>query len=257
MLMEGNERTGWYPVLFTKDMYVDGAYDTPKLSRECSEKLQPYVGMTVEQMMRRFGYIPPVNPPKHLYRHLIEQVLGRPREFLGNAGISCHVFTSYMSRQEEHVPFPKFGFEAIKETPWEKSWLRETCMGEFLFIEFLDKSENPFSKPKDYSEVVFRKFLFWRMPPEDLLEVQKVYERTRKVIMEGVKIFPVVYGGGKVKYGSNLPGPEWNAVCHARVHAGNEDYEDVDGKKLLHAHSFWLGSDYVKDIMMDHEPSLF
>lgn len=92
------------------------------------------------------------------------------------------------------------------------------------------------------NELVLKGCQFWNMPYEDLqIEVRSVWERTVKVIREGIQI---IEKNGKRT--NNLPNASDNRVCHVRPHGQNasDTYPLPDGKEYT-KQCFWLNNSYI------------
>ncbi|MEQ1556901.1 MAG: hypothetical protein ABL915_08915, partial [Gallionella sp.] len=91
-------------------------------------------------------------------------------------------------------------------------------------------------------------------PYADILQAQKVWERTKEVVATGtiVKSFKTDKNG-KVSRVTNFPSKKFNSVAHVRPHATNsaDAYSLPKNDKFTNAseytkHCFWLNSAYVK-----------
>ena len=100
-------------------------------------------------------------------------------------------------------------------------------------------------------EYVFERVMIWNMPAQDLEEVRKVWERTVKVIKEGVKL---TYEGGVTR--NNLPKQSENRVAHVRPHGknANDTYPLPDGRRMT-KQCFWLNRTYIKSVVGEKHPN--
>ena len=132
------------------------------------------------------------------------------------------------------MSFPTFKFKEVIEEEWETSvfgtYLSET---RFFFVVY-KFDENDVLRLKGCQ--------FWNIPYVDLEnEVQKVWNRTKKVLIEGLQI---EQRNGK-NY-NNFPNASENPVCHVRPHAQNaqDTYELPDGRQYP-KQCFWLNNSYI------------
>ena len=89
---------------------------------------------------------------------------------------------------------------------------------------------------------------FWNIPYNDLeTEVRSVWEKTKKVIIDGLKVTKV---NGVNQ--SNLPKASENPVCHVRPHGQNakDTYELPDGRSYP-KQCFWLNNSYILSQLND------
>ena len=259
MIIEGDERKGYDYVLFPENSYEDASLDIERFRKESLERLYPCFDMTLDKLIQLTGFVQSSkNLPKHLYEIIVSRIIGRSRRFIDLVGVSKHVFTTFANGNEEHAPFATFRFDAIKETPWESSWLCKKCMGDFLFVEFVSRKNITVwqLKLEDYSSVYLRNAVFWHMPPEDVNEMKILYNTVRNTILTGVYEIPFFGIEGTFRRGSNLPKIIENRVGHVRCHAPNDAFEDVLNGKI-HKQSFWLNAKYVRNIMDSVKPTLF
>jgi hypothetical protein len=99
-------------------------------------------------------------------------------------------------------------------------------------------------------QLVLRKVNFWNMPYADILEAEKVWTKTKEIVLKGKIVKKVI---GTIRY-TNFPNKSFNSVSHVRPHATNsaDTYPLPKKDKLTKAkeytkHCFWLNSTYVRD----------
>ena len=88
------------------------------------------------------------------------------------------------------------------------------------------------------------------MPFTDILEAEKVWARTRDLVLKGKIVKEVI---GTTRY-TNFPNKSFNSVSHVRPHAKNaaDTYPLPIADQLTQAneytkHCFWLNNKYVRD----------
>lgn len=135
---------------------------------------------------------------------------------------------------KQNMSFPTFKFKELIEEEWEDStfgnYLRET---RFLFVVY---------KFDQHDELRLKGCQFWNIPYDDLEgSVRTVWEKTQKVIREGLKI---ERRNGK-NY-NNFPKSSENPVCHVRPHGqdSKDTYELPDGRQYS-KQCFWLNNSYI------------
>jgi len=146
---------------------------------------------------------------------------------------------------KEDISFPNFKYEEIVNEDWENSGFKDILEHKFLFVFF--QFEN--------KKLVLRKVKFWNMPYLDILEVEKVWTKTKQIINNGeiVKELKTNKKGNSIRY-TNFPSKKFNNISHVRPHATNssDSFKLPKSDKLTKLteytkHCFWLNNTYVKN----------
>lgn len=146
---------------------------------------------------------------------------------------------------KEDISFPNFKYEEIVNQNWEDSDFAAILEHKFLFVFF--QFEN--------GKLVLRKVKFWNMPYLDLLEVEKVWTKTKKIIAKG-EIVAAIKTNKKSKEirFTNFPSKKFSSISHVRPHAKNalDTYNLPKKDKVTKLneytkHCFWLNNTYVKN----------
>lgn len=202
-----------------------------------TDKILEYKNCSVEELCNRFD-IDTEKKPKNLEAMLAYRILGikgnHAEEFEKANVVVKAIRIGKNNKIKESMSFPTFKFKELVEEEWETStfgtYLSET---RFLFVVY----------KADENDVLHLKGCqFWNIPYQDLNEeVRKVWERTKQVILEGIKVERV---NGKNK--NNLPAASENPVCHVRPHGRNAEdtYELPDGRQFT-KQCFWLNNSYI------------
>lgn len=200
-------------------------------------KINAYKDYSVEDLCGKF-MIECEKKPKNLEAMLAYRILGikgnHAEEFEKANIVVKTIRIGKNNKIKESMSFPTFKFKELIEEEWEEStfgtYLSET---RFLFVVYkFDMKDNLYLKGCQ----------FWNMPYKDIeVEVQKVWKRTRQVLIEGLQ---VTRKNGK-NY-NNFPNASENPVCHVRPHAQNaqDTYELPDGRRYP-KQCFWLNNSYV------------
>ncbi|MCM1508749.1 MAG: restriction endonuclease [Ruminococcus flavefaciens] len=204
------------------------------------DKLRPYFGKTQEQLKKIFSL--EECSAKNLNEVLLAKMLGikgkiaYTDEFQKACIVPKTIRVQRNGKIKESMSFPTFDFIKLsKETEWEESELYNyIAPTKFLFVIF---QEN------DDGEYVFERVKFWNIPNDDLDEVQRVWERTVKIIREGVLLEAK---NGKVY--NNLPKQSESAVAHVRPHGkdGSDKISLPDGR-MMTKQCFWFNRTYVEE----------
>ena len=146
---------------------------------------------------------------------------------------------------KEDISFPNFKYTEIVNQVWENSDFKEILEHKFLFVFFQFESK----------KLVLKKVKFWNMPYLDLIEVEKVWTKTKQIVAKGeiVKEIKTNKNGDKVRF-TNFPGKKFSSISHVRPHATNalDAFELPKKDKITKQneytkHCFWLNNTYVKN----------
>jgi len=207
-------------------------------------KFKPYYNKTVEQILKKTG-VKINTTAKSFYANLTKAILGieldkEIEEFEKAEIIVKTVRLKENNLPKEDISFSNFKYKEIVNEEWDESNFKDILEHKFLFVFFQFENE----------QLVLRKVKFWNMPYADILEAEKVWEETKKIVSKG-KIVREVKDG--IRY-TNFPNKSFNSVSHVRPHANNaaDTYPLTTKDKLTKAkeytkHCFWLNNTYVRD----------
>lgn len=221
------------------------------ISENVEESFEDYVvskiacnkGKSVEELCLEYN-IECEKRPKNLEAMLAYRMLGikgnQAEEFVKANIVVKTIRIGKNNKIKESMSFPTFKFKELIQENWDDStfgnYLRET---RFLFVVY-QFDENDILRLKGCQ--------FWNIPYDDLeTDVKKVWEETKKVLMEGLEI-TVVNG----KNHNNFPKASENRVSHVRPHAQNakDTYELPDGRQYP-KQCFWLNNTYIYEQLDD------
>ncbi len=145
---------------------------------------------------------------------------------------------------KEDISFPNFKYEEIVNQDWEDSDFKDVLEHKFLFVFF--QFEN--------KKLVLKKVKFWNMPYLDLIEVEKVWTKTKQIVEKGEIVAAIKTNkkGKEIRF-TNFPNKKFSSISHVRPHA--KDASDVfalpktDKFTQMNEytkHCFWLNNAYVK-----------
>lgn len=185
-------------------------------------------------------------------------IRGNRAEEFEKANISVRaVRIEAVGKIRENISLDTFKFRDIVEQDWDDSALKAYFEEKrFLFVSFI-KSNN--SLKLDGAR-------FWSMSMEDIEgPLRDCWERTKRVITEGVELTVKVCKNGKTIINNNLPKmADEGAIAHVRPHASKTGYVLEDGSvygdpdkfgdelpdgRIMTKQSFWLNNDYVYGIV--------
>lgn len=207
-------------------------------------KFKPYYGKTIEQILVMTG-VKLNTTAKNFYANLTKAILGieldkEIEEFEKADIIVKTVRLNENSLPKEDISFPNFKYEEIVNEDWDNSNFKDILEHKFLFVFFQFEKE----------QLVLRKVKFWNMPYADILEAEKVWAKTKDIVLEGNIVKEVK---GTTRY-TNFPNKTFNSVSHVRPHATNaaDTYslptkDKLTGLKEYTKHCFWLNNTYVRD----------
>ena len=209
-----------------------------------ASEIDAYCNKSVTDLCNLFS-IEIQKKPKNLEAMLAYRILGirgnHAEEFEKANVVVKTIRIGKNNKIKENMSFPTFKFKELIEEDWEDStfgnYLRET---RFLFVVYkFDKQD----------ELRLKGCQFWNIPYDDLEgNVKKVWEKTQKILREGLKIEK---RNGK-NY-NNFPKSTENPVCHVRPHAQNskDTYELPDGTQYP-KQCFWLNNSYILSQLDKH-----
>lgn len=198
-------------------------------------KINAYRGWSAPDLAKKFG----VNlKSKDAQANIAFRILGiknnKAEEFIKAGIVVKTIRIQHKGSIKENMSFPAFKFKELVDETWEDStfgnYLRET---KFLFVVFKFDEDN---------NLYLQGCQFWNIPYKDLEnDVRKVWEKTRKIIDEGM-----VIERKNGKYKNNLPKGSENWICHVRPHGQNssDTYELPDGR-MYPKQCFWLSNNYI------------
>jgi len=207
-------------------------------------KFKPYYNKTVEQILKKTG-VKINTTAKSFYANLTKAILGIELDKEIEEFEKAEIMVKTVRLKENNLPkedisFSNFKYKEIVNEEWDESNFKDILEHKFLFVFFQFENE----------QLVLRKVKFWNMPYADILEAEKVWEETKKIVSKG-KIVREVKDG--IRY-TNFPNKSFNSVSHVRPHANNaaDTYPLPTKDKLTKAkeytkHCFWLNNTYVRD----------
>lgn len=212
-------------------------------------KFKPFYGKTEEEIIKILK-IKINTKAKGFYATLTKAILGieldKEIEEFKKAEISVKtVRLKQNNLPKEDISFPNFKYKEIVNSDWENSDFKNILEHKFLFVFF--KFEN--------EKLVLKKVIFWNMPYSDLIEVEKVWSKTKEIVAKGeiVKEIKINKNGKEIRL-TNFPNKKFNSISHVRPHAKNSSdvYLLPVIEKLTHQyeytkHCFWLNNTYVKN----------
>jgi len=212
-------------------------------------KFEPYYGMTVEQIAETTGKQLNTSA-KNFYANLTKTILGvsldkEIEEFEKAELIIRTVRLKENFLPKEDISFPNFKYEDIISEEWDESNIKDILEHKFMFVFFLYQGD----------KLALKKVKFWNMPYEDVLEVKKVWDRTKDIISSGEIVRNLkTESNGKIVRATNFPSKAFSNVAHVRPHAQNsaDTYilpvpDKTTGLTEYTKHCFWLNSSYVRD----------
>jgi len=212
-------------------------------------KFKPFYGKT-EQEIVKILKIEINTKAKSFYANLTKAILGieldkEIEEFEKAEIIVKTVRLKENDLPKEDISFPNFKYQEIVNEDWENSDFKDILEHKFLFVFFQFENE----------KLILRKVKFWNMPYLDLIEVEKVWAKTKQIIAKGeiVKEIKTNKKGKEIRF-TNFPSKKFSSISHVRPHATNalDTYELPKKDKLTKQneytkHCFWLNNTYVKN----------
>ncbi len=200
-----------------------------------NETFKSFIGKTDNQIIISLGIV--LSKKSKAYkRYLTNKMLGTDSgkvEELMKANVTLKVITLESTGSlTESVSFPAFDYKDLINQSWydEKNetmadFHEQLETKKFLFIIF--------QKIKNSDEIYLKKIKFWNFPAIDLVEAERIWQKTVKCINEG-------------KY-TDLPKLKDRNIVHIRPHALNalDTIETPQGTQEI-KRSFWLNAKYIQ-----------
>ena len=202
-----------------------------------TQRLVHFYGKTITQLRKEF-HIEII--AKNINELILAKMLGvegkitHTEEFQKAGIIPKTIRVQKNGKIKESMSFPTFDFIKLsKEDTWENSELYNLLAStKFMFVIFQEQTDG------DY---VFERVMFWNIPNNDLDEVKRVWERTVRIIREGVQLIQTPRG-----ISNNLPKKTESNVAHVRPH-GRDSSDKLllpDGR-MMTKQCFWLNNSYI------------
>ena len=212
-------------------------------------KFKPFYGKSEEDIVKILN-IKINTKAKSFYANLTKVILGieldkEIEEFEKAEIIVKTVRLKENDLPKEDISFPNFKYEEIVNQDWEDSDFKDVLEHKFLFVFFQFENE----------KLILRKVKFWNMPYLDLIEVEKVWTKTKQIVAKGeiVKEIKTNKKGKEIRL-TNFPSKKFSSISHVRPHATNslDNYDLPKKDKMTNQneytkHCFWLNNTYVKN----------
>lgn len=188
------------------------------------ETLKKYLGRTVDSLKKEFpdyrrGYSEKNDIIKQIYRSKCE--LEQTDEFQ-KANYKLRTLTvDENGTPTQDMSFSVFDFdELVKEKKWTESIVYDEMIdSKFLLVIFSKNTEG---------EEILNNAMIWYIPKRDEKKVKEVWEETRKVIKNGIKLQQKLLhdkkGNRIFVYENNFPKSNFNKVAHVRNKASESEY---------------------------------
>lgn len=202
------------------------------------EKFAQFIGKTDTEIKKAVKW-DLKKEPKQWKRLLVNRMLGVKSnriEELEKANITLKAITlEHTGVLTESLSFPAFDYKDLVTQVWYDE--EEEEMSEFhAQLETKRFLFAVFQKQKGSEEIVFKKFLFWNFPIEDMSEAEDVWNKTIDCINED-------------RY-EDLPKISDNDVAHVRPHGkdSRDTAETPQGTQEMKK-SFWLNAKYIQKVL--------
>ncbi|MGW8170056.1 MAG: Sau3AI family type II restriction endonuclease [Sulfurovaceae bacterium] len=212
-------------------------------------KFKPFYGKTEEEILKSLN-IEINTRAKSYYANLTKAILGISLDKEIEEFEKAEIMVKTVRLKENNLPkedisFPTFQYEELVKNDWENSDFKDILEHKFLFVFFQFKN----------NKLVLRKVKFWNMPYCDMLEVQRVWMKTKQIIMNGEIVKEIkINKNGKIIRLTNFPSKKFSSISHVRPHAkdASDTYVLPKMDKLTKQteytkHCFWLNNSYVRD----------
>ena len=217
------------------------------------DRFRPFYGWEIEDILEAVGVDDLNFKSKSILAAVARAIMGVPGktkipEFEAAGVIMKTMRLKPNGTPQESMSFPAFKFDDLVEEKWFQSKLFTLLDGSrFLFVVF-DRASDDEGAP-----LVLKLAKFWTMPQHDIAHAHESWRHTQKIIRSGSIVQSVNIKGVRK---TNFPGAREFPVVHVRPHATTvEDTyplptpDHVTGQTEFTKQSFWLGNQYLKQII--------
>lgn len=213
------------------------------------EKFKPYYGLSIDEIIQKVGV--QINPnAKHFQALLTKAILGIELNHEIEEFEKAEIQVKTVRLKENNLPkedmsFPAFEYTELVNQSWEESDFKNQLEHKFLFV-FFKINEN---------DLILDRVKFWNMPHDDLLEAEKVWQKTKEIVENGNIVRKLETNkSGKLIRKTNFPTKDFNKVSHTRPHARDSfdtfplpTKDKITEQWEYTKHCFWLNSQYIRD----------
>lgn len=196
-------------------------------------RLEPFFGLSVDEISRNLGFEKKSKNHKNFYRGLINRAIAKGNnEVVEHEKADIEIKTVRLSKTgkpRESMSFPAFDPMEIVNQDWEDSEFFTKLNKKFLFVVFQEEGKN----------LIFHSARYWNMPYADRAEAKRVWETTKNCVITNKRPYPRIAD---------------SAVAHVRPHAKNKlDVIRTPQGKLETKHGFWLNANYISKVIKNLE----
>ena len=213
---------------------IDGLKSIPRAESEKSlgllelvrKRFMPYLGMTEEELARRFD----VSKSKNRCARITKKILGvandsEIEEFVKAGVVPKTVRLRKSGRPKEAMSFPAFDYFELAERSFEESDFLGYLMQKYLFVLYMEDAAG---------EYRLWDVCFWQMPEDDLEDARQCYEQMQDNVRRG-------------RADVSVRSSE-NRCCHVRPHGQNSrDTRPQPFGPPVVKKCFWLNQGYLQE----------
>lgn len=225
------------------------------IEKTVMQKFEKFYGKTIEEIVNELQL--QLNfKAKNFYANLTKAILGISLDEEIEEFYKADIIVKTVRLQENGMPkedisFPQFDFVKLANSEWEESSILDILEHKFFFVFFQYEEE----------QLILRKVKFWNMPYQDKVEVNKVWQMTKEILLDGTIVASIEEDkSGKKIRKTNFPNKSFSDVAHVRPHAINaQDTSPLPTKdRLTQAaqytkHCFWLNKSYIKTNIYEND----
>lgn len=231
--------------VFGKIIQTPDILDKENIEDFIVSKFQPFYGKTAQEIEAYFK-LNLNQKAKSYFANLTKAILGiglnkRIEEFEKADIIVKTIRLKENNLPKEDVSFPNFKYEEIIKTDWEDSDFKNILESKFFFVFYQIEDD----------KLILKRVKFWNMPQSDIKEAKWVWDKTKRIVKEGLIVEEITKTGRRF---THFPKKSENRISHVRPHArnANDTYplpkkDKLTGLNEYTKHCFWLNAKYVKD----------
>lgn len=227
------------------------------LSEFLKERMNPYIGKTVDNISLRLGV--PKTASKANKSRLIMKMVGADGRSVDTVEQFRKANVTKLKTVVQYpdgLPKENMSFRQITEEEWQGLASFDAKWEDSFLYEYFEENKFfivPFESPVPYPQHVAGEdrltggFL-WNMPEADIERyVRPVWERLHELMLSGRSVH---YGRGT----NLLPGTSFNGVCHLRPKGRNsDDVVRLPNGESITKQCFWLDRRYVAKLIRENQ----
>lgn len=224
-------------------------HQSESLTQYIDNKFMPFENMNIEQVAKQLNYLPSttIDTDKGFLPRLSAKILDVKDTNLNNleqfqkANIKFKTIRLRKDKaNNQDMSFPNIDFEEILNVPFEdSSWNELFAETKYLFVLFEETAEGTF----------FRKSLLWNMSHKDLVNLEKLYNHLKQMLLDKTIEINIIEKNGREYWQDNTPKKAFIPNIHIRTKGTKQHSTTIlpDGR-LIKKKCLFLNKEYIQSL---------